>query len=149
MGHYLSEMYSPFQDDKLRVEYKRSCVAEIDELVANNPLRVGELALDDKLVLYRELRKPSEVSITPAYTSSSRVLHNIHFHPLWGESHVRAARLHALKGFFRVNELFVDEKQVRIAPKTTGWVSAFHNLVKPVGFFERYSEEYDMKKLRW
>lgn len=149
MGHYHSDMYSPFHDRELRTKYNKNRVAEIEDIVSNNPLVVEDLSLDDKLVLYREFFKPSKVAIDSEYKPSSKVADNLHVHPAWSELHLRFARLYQLKGFFHVHELFPDKSRVRVTPKSSGLMAQTRNLVKPVGFFEPYSEKYDMRSRRW
>jgi len=67
MGHYLSEMWAPWHDSKVELEYDSKWRKEISDILENNPITVSDIQIGDNLELYHNFEEKSKHSY-PGYS---------------------------------------------------------------------------------
>ena len=62
MGHYLSEMWVPWQDARIELEYYTKWRDEISDVLNKNPIQMKDLKVGDTIKLYRPFEEKSRYS---------------------------------------------------------------------------------------
>ena len=135
MGHYNAEMWTPLLDDKIRLDYEKRCVKEIDEILKKNKIKIKDIKKGDKLTLFDKLKKDSKVKVLKSDKYlTGKIIENLYTRGLYPSTHM----IQELDdSFVKVYEIDYKEKKILIAPKKDPFRDPFPDVWANIKYFQK------------